>query len=63
MFQGLSGKKRFLVRFQYGCGKYLTSDQPKIVIVEKSLVEEEPKVPTITEIPEEQYALENGILS
>ena len=50
--------KRFLVRFQDGCEKDLTSNQLTIVIVEKSLVDNEPEVPTNTEIPEEQDTLE-----
>ena len=52
-----SGKKRLLLRFQYGCKNYLNLNQLTIVIVEKRLVEEEPKVPTILEIPENQVTL------
>ena len=55
---GISVNKRFLVRFQDGCEKDLTSNQLTIVIVEKSLVDNEPEVPTNTEIPEEQDTLE-----
>ena len=52
VFQGVSGKKRFLVRFQYGCRNYLASNKLTVVIVEKIPVEEEPKVPTIPKIPD-----------
>ena len=48
--QGISGKKMLLVIFQDGCENYLTSNQLTKVIVEKSLVEEEPGVPTNPEI-------------
>ena len=60
VIQGISGKKRFLVRFQYGCEKYLTSNQLAIVILQKSLVEEETKVHMIPEIPKEQVTPEKG---
>ena len=33
--QGVYGKKRFLMRFQYGCKKDLTSNQLDILILEK----------------------------
>ena len=51
MVQVISGKKRFLVRFQYGCEKYIESNQLATMKVEKSLVEEEPEVPRIYEKP------------
>ena len=60
MVQGISGKKKFLVSFQDGCKKYLTSNQLTIVVVEKILAEEEPKVTTITDLPEEKVTLEKG---
>ena len=53
MFQTISGKKRLLVRFQYGFKNDLTSNQLTIVIIEKSPGEDEPEVPTITEKPNE----------
>ena len=56
-FQGVSGKKRFLVRFQYGCRNYLASNKLTVVIVEKIPVEEEPKVPTIPKIPDKTVPL------
>ena len=57
-FQGVSGKKRFLVIFKNGCKKYLASNQLTFVIVDKIPVEEEPDVTTIPEIPEEQVPSE-----
>ena len=44
--------------FQDGFEKDLTLDQLTILIVEKSPVEEEPEVLTITEMPEENVTLE-----
>ena len=35
LVQGVLRKKRFLVRFQYGCENNLSSNQLTIVIVEK----------------------------
>ena len=46
--QVILGKKRFLVRFQYGCENSLSSNQPNIVIVEKISEDKEPKVFTNT---------------
>ena len=58
--QGVSGRRRFLVRFQNGCEKNISLNQLTVVIVEKILVEEEPEVSTISEIPEYQFKKENG---
>ena len=58
--QVVSGSRRFLVRFQNGCEKNLSSNQLTVRIVEKIPVEEEPEVSTIPEIPEEQVELEKG---
>ena len=58
--QGVSGRMRFLVRFQNGCKKNLSSNQLTVVIVEKIPVEEEPEVSTIPEIPEDQVEKEKG---
>ena len=58
--QGVSGKKRFLVRFQDGCKKDMALNQLTIVIVEKIPVEEESEVPTIPDIPKEQVTSEKG---
>ena len=38
--QGVSGRSRFLVRFQNGCENNLSSNQLTVVIVEKIPVEE-----------------------
>ena len=40
--QSVSGRKRFLVRFQNGCENNMSSNQLNVVIVDKILVEEEP---------------------
>ena len=60
VLQGLSGEKRFLVRFQDGCKENMSPNQLTIVIVEKILVEKEPEVPTIPDITEKQVTLEKG---
>ena len=60
MVQGVSGKKRLLVRFQDGFENNLSSNQLTIVIVEKISEEKEPEVSDISEIPEEQFELEKG---
>ena len=52
--QGISGRRRFLLRFQNGCKKNMSSNKLTVVIVERILVEEEPEVSTIPEIPEDQ---------
>ena len=56
--QGVSGKKRFLMSFQYGFKKYLTSNQLTVVILEKSPVKKEPRVPMIPVIPDETFPSE-----
>ena len=53
-----SGRRIFLVRFQNGCKKNLSSGQFTVVIVEKIPEEKEPEVSKIDEIPEEQVELE-----
>ena len=58
--QGVSGRRRFLVRFQNGCENNLFSNQLTAVIVEKIPEEKEPEVSEIAEIPEEQVELEKG---
>ena len=45
--QGVLGRRRFLVRFQNGCKKNLSSNQLNDVIVEKIPLEEEPEFSTI----------------
>ena len=49
--KGVLGRRRFLVRFQNGFKKNLSSNQLTVVIVVNIPVEEEPKVSTIPEIP------------
>ena len=51
--QGVSGRGRFLVRFQNGCEKNLSSNQLTVVTAHDILAEEAPKVSTIPEIPED----------
>ena len=53
MVQGLSGKKRLLVSFHYSCENYLTLNQLTVMKIEKSPMEEEPKVLTIAVITDE----------
>ena len=52
--QGVSGRRRFLVRFQNGCENNLSSNQLTVMIVDKILVEEEPLVSRIPDIPEDE---------
>ena len=58
--QGVSGRRRSLVRFQNGCKKNMSSNQLTVVIVEKILGEKEPEFSEIYEIPEDQVELEKG---
>ena len=60
LVQSVSGRRRFLVMFQNGCEKNLSSDQFTIVVVDKILVEEEPEVSTIPEIPEDNVEKQKG---
>ena len=60
VLQGVSGKRRFLVRFQDGYEKDLTSNQLTLVTVDKIPVTEEAKVPTISVIPDETVDIEKG---
>ena len=48
------------MRFQNGCKNNLSSDQLTIVIADKILVEEEPEVSTIPEIPEDNVEKKKG---
>ena len=61
--QGVSGMRRFLVRFQNGCEKNLSLNQLTVVIAHKILVEEEPEISTIPEIPEDNVKKTEGVLS
>ena len=58
MAQGVSGKRRFLLRFKYGCDKDMTLDQLATMTVEKSPMTEEAKVTTIYVITDENIYLE-----
>ena len=53
MVQGVSGRRRFLVRFQNGCENNLSWNQLTVVIAHEILVEEAPEVSKIPEIPED----------
>ena len=55
--QGVSGKKRFLVRFHDGCKNYMTLNPLIVMIIEKSAVDEEPEVTPISGIPDETVPL------
>ena len=56
--QGVSGRRRFLVRFQNGCENNISSNQLTVVIVENIPEEKEPEVSKIAEIPEEKVESE-----
>ena len=58
--QGVSVRRRLLVRFQNGCENNHSSNQLTVVIVEQIPEEKEPEVFKIAEIPEEQVELEKG---
>ena len=58
--QGVSGKRRFLVRFQNGCEKNLSSNQLTVMISHEILVEEAPLVSTIPVIPEDNVKKHKG---
>ena len=61
--QGVSGKKRFLVRFHNVFENDITSNQPTIVVVEKIPVTEESEVPRISEKPNETVLSDKGCYS
>ena len=58
--QGVSGRRRFLVRFHNGCKNNLSSNQLTIVTAHEILVEEAPEVSTIPEIPEDNVESHKG---
>ena len=58
--QGVSGRRRFLVRFQNGCEKNLSSNQLTVMTAHEILVEEAPEVSTIPEIPEDNAEIHKG---
>ena len=62
-FTGVSpffGKKRILVRFQYGFKKELISNQLTAVAVERMPETEESTVPTVYVIPVDMVILDKG---
>ena len=58
--QGVSGRRRLLVRFQNGCKNNLSSDQLTVVTAHEILVEEAPEASTIPEIPEDNAESHKG---
>ena len=58
--QGVLGRRKFLVRYHNGRKKNLSSNQLTVVLVDNILVEEEPLVSTISEIPEDQVEKQRG---
>ena len=60
MVQGVSGRRRLLVRFQNGCKKNLSSNQLTVVTAHEILVEEAPEVSTIPEIPDDNVESHKG---
>ena len=58
--QGVSGKRRLLMRFQYVCDKYMTSNQLTFVTVDYSPVNKESEVTMIAVIRDEIMYLEKG---
>ena len=60
LVQIVLGSRRFLVRFQNGCGNNLLLNHLTIVIVERIPGEKEPEVFVIPEIPDEKVKLEKG---
>ena len=60
MVQGISGKKRFLVRFQDGCKNNLSLNQLTIFILDNIPEGKEPEAPASTEIPDELVELDKG---
>ena len=58
--QGVSGKRRFLVKFQDGCEKGLTSNILAAVVVGRIPVTKEAELPTIYDIPYKIVDLEKG---
>ena len=56
----LYGKRELLVIFQGGCEKDLILNQLTVGTSEKSPMDEEPKVTTISVIPDETVDLEKG---
>ena len=60
--QGVSGRRSLLVRFKNECKNNLSLNQLTVVIADKILVEEEPEVSTIPEIPEDNIKKRRGTI-
>ena len=60
MVKGVSGRRRFLVRFQNGCKNNLSSNQFTVVTAHEILVGEAPKVSTIPVISEDKNGSHKG---
>ena len=60
MVQVVSEKRSILVRFQYGCDKYMTSSQLTLMTVEKSPANKEPEVPMNAVIPDNTVDFDKG---
>ena len=60
--QGVSGRRILLVRFKNECKNNLSLNQLTVVIADKILVEEEPEVSTIPEIPEDNIKKRRGTI-
>ena len=60
VLQGVSGRRRFLARFQDGCENNLSSNQLAVVIVYNIPEDKEPEVSEISDILEEQVKLDKG---
>ena len=60
MVQGVSGRRRFLVRFKNGREKNLSSNQLTAAKAHDILVEEAPGVSTILDIPEDSVKKHKG---
>ena len=60
MVQGVSGKRRFLVRFQDGCEKDVTSNKLTILTVENIPMNKEAEVVKISVMPNETIDLDKG---
>ena len=58
MVKGVFGKRRLLVRFQYGVEKDQTSNQLTVITVERIPVTKEVYFPTIYVIPDETSGLD-----
>ena len=58
--QGVSGRRRVLMRFQNGCEKNFSLNQLTVVTAHEILAEETPEVSTIPHIPEDNVESHKG---